>query len=123
MPDIIENTTEARQVAVISVSVQIFPISTPGKPLLECRSLLPATSLLRRTPDIVTSNHDRARQDMLAFHLRFVGATELPRYLSESDVEQLFRLISDDAAAIRKRFRSDLRLGVSVQLVFLLSFP
>ncbi len=56
---------------------------------------------------------------MLAFHLRFVGATELPRSLSESDVEQLFRLSSDAAAAIRKRFRSDLRLGVSVQLVFL----
>jgi len=52
-------------------------------------------------------------------HLRFVGATELPRSLSDFDVEQSFRLSQADVAAIRERFRADRRLGVALQLVVL----
>jgi hypothetical protein len=52
-------------------------------------------------------------------HLRFVGATELPKSLSDFDVEQSFRIITADVAAIRERFRADRRLGVALQLVFL----
>ena len=52
-------------------------------------------------------------------HLRFVGATELPRSISDFDVEQSFRISNADIAAIRERFRADRRLGVALQLVFL----
>jgi len=52
-------------------------------------------------------------------HLRFVGATELPKSLSDFDVEQSFRISAADIAAIRERFRADRRLGVALQLVFL----
>lgn len=56
---------------------------------------------------------------MRPIHLRFVGATELPKTLSDFDVQQSFRISSADVAAIRERFRADRRLGVAVQLVFL----
>jgi uncharacterized cupredoxin-like copper-binding protein len=38
------------------------------------------------------------------FRQRFVGATELPKTLTEFDVEQSFQLSRDDLDAIRKRF-------------------
>lgn len=56
---------------------------------------------------------------MRPIHLRFVGATELPRTLSDFDVQQSFRISSTDVAAIRERFRADRRLGVALQLVVL----
>lgn len=56
---------------------------------------------------------------MRPIHLRFVGAVELPKSLSTFDVEQSFRLSSDDVAAIRTRFRADRRLGAALQLVVL----
>ena len=57
---------------------------------------------------------------MRSIHLRFVGATELPKSLTDFDVEQSFRISSADVAAIREeRFRPDHRLGVALQLVFL----
>jgi hypothetical protein len=54
-----------------------------------------------------------------SYHLRFVGADQLPRTLSEFDVDRFFSLLPDDAKAITERFRADRRLGVAVQLVFL----
>ena len=56
---------------------------------------------------------------MRPIHLRFVGATELPKSLSDFDVEHSFRISAADIAAIRERFRADRRLGVALQLVFL----
>lgn len=56
---------------------------------------------------------------MRPIHLRFVGATELPKSLSDFDVEQSFRISNADIAAIRERFRADRRLGAALQLVFL----
>ncbi len=56
---------------------------------------------------------------MRPIHLRFVGATELPRSLSDFDVEQSFRISQADVAAIRERFRADRRLGAALQLVVL----
>ena len=56
---------------------------------------------------------------MAGFHLRFVGSKELPKSLSDFDVEQSFKLSSGDIAAIRERFRTDRRLGAAVQLVVL----
>ena len=56
---------------------------------------------------------------MRPIHLRFVGATELPKSLSYFDVDQSFRISAADIAAIRERFRADRRLGVALQLVFL----
>lgn len=56
---------------------------------------------------------------MRPIHLRFVGATELPKSLSEFDVEQSFRISGTDVAAIRERFRADRRLGAALQLVVL----
>ncbi|PZP99185.1 MAG: hypothetical protein DI587_11040 [Variovorax paradoxus] len=67
------------------------------------------------------SAHDGTAEggNMRPIHLRFVGATELPKTLSDFDVQQSFRISSADVAAIRERFRADRRLGVAVQLVFL----
>lgn len=56
---------------------------------------------------------------MRALHLRFVGAADLPRSLSDFDVEQSFRLSSEDVEAIRKRFAPAFRLGAAVHLTFL----
>ena len=56
---------------------------------------------------------------MRPIHLRFVGAAELPRSLSNFDVEQSFRISTADTAAIRERFRTDRRLGAALQLVVL----
>ena len=56
---------------------------------------------------------------MSTYQRRFVGAEQLPRHLSEFDVEQFFRLLPADVIAIRDRFRADRRLGPALQLVFL----
>lgn len=56
---------------------------------------------------------------MAGFHLRFVGSKELPKSLSDFDVEQSFKLSSEDIAAILERFRTDGRLGAGLQLVVL----
>ena len=56
---------------------------------------------------------------MSTYHRRFVGVTQLPRLLSEFDVEHFFRLLPDDVTAIRERFRADRRLGPALQLVVL----
>jgi len=54
---------------------------------------------------------------LTTFRQRFVGATELPKSLTDFDVEQSFQLSSNDVEVIRRRFRSDRRLGAAVQLV------
>ena len=54
---------------------------------------------------------------MTTFRQRFVGATELPKSLTEFDVEQSFQLSTEEVETIRRRFRTDRRLGVAVQLV------
>jgi TnpA family transposase len=51
-----------------------------------------------------------------SFRQRFVGATELPKSLTEFDVEQSFQLSNDDLEAIRKRFRTTGRLAAAIQL-------
>lgn len=56
---------------------------------------------------------------MTTFRQRFVGARELPKTLSDFDVEQSFQLSKADIEAIRKRFRTAGRLGAAVQLVAL----
>jgi hypothetical protein len=56
---------------------------------------------------------------MSGYHERFLGAEELPRTLSEFDVEQFFELTPADVLAIKGRFRADRRLGPALQLVFL----
>lgn len=53
---------------------------------------------------------------MTTFRQRFVGATELPKSLTEFDVEQSFQLSKDDLEAIRKRFRTTGRLAAAIQL-------
>lgn len=53
---------------------------------------------------------------MTSFRQRFVGATELPKSLTEFDVEQSFQLSNDDLEAIRKRFRTTGRLAAAIQL-------
>lgn len=54
---------------------------------------------------------------MTTFRQRFVGAHDLPKSLSEFDVEQSFQLSKADIEAIRSRFRTAGRLGAAVQLV------
>ncbi|MFN3809026.1 MAG: DUF4158 domain-containing protein [Roseateles asaccharophilus] len=54
---------------------------------------------------------------MTTFRQRFVGATELPKSLTDFDVEQSFQLSTQDVETIRRRFRTDRRLGAAVQLV------
>src|SRR2546428_11101346 len=56
---------------------------------------------------------------MSTYYLRFVGTDELPKSLSEFDVQQFFYLTPDEIAAIHGRFRADRRLGPALQLVFL----
>jgi hypothetical protein len=56
---------------------------------------------------------------MASFHLRFVGATDLPKSLSQFDVDQSFRLGLEDIEAVLARFRADQRLGAALQLVFI----
>ena len=53
----------------------------------------------------------------MSFQQRFIGATELPKSLTELDVGLSFRLSSADAEELRKKFR-DKRLGAAVLLVF-----
>lgn len=56
---------------------------------------------------------------MTAFRQRFVGVTELPKSLSDFDVEQSFRLTSEEIDAIRKKFNTAGRLGGALQLVLI----
>jgi TnpA family transposase len=51
------------------------------------------------------------------FHLRFVGAVELPKSLSQMDVDESFRLSQKDIADVRQGFKGA-RLGAALQLVF-----
>lgn len=55
---------------------------------------------------------------MSSFHLRFVGAFELPKSLSAMDVEESFCLSDKDIADIRENFKGT-RLGAALQLVFI----
>lgn len=55
---------------------------------------------------------------MSSFHLRFVGAVELPKSLSEMDVDESFRLSEKDIADVREKFKGA-RLGAALQLVFI----
>lgn len=50
------------------------------------------------------------------FRQRFVGVSELPKSLTDFDVEHSFQLSSEELEAIRKRFRTAGRLGAAVQL-------
>ena len=54
---------------------------------------------------------------MSIFHLRFVGAVELPKSLSQMDVDESFRLSQKDIADVRQGFKGA-RLGAALQLVF-----
>lgn len=55
---------------------------------------------------------------MSSFHLRFVGAVELPKSLSEMDVDESFRLSEKDVTDVREKFKGA-RLGAALQLVFI----
>lgn len=56
---------------------------------------------------------------MTAFRQRFVGITDLPKVLSEFDVEQSFRLFTEEIDAIRGKFNTSGRLGAALQLVLI----
>ena len=56
---------------------------------------------------------------MSSYYLRFVGAEQLPKILSEFDFEHFFHLTPEDVAVIKERFRADYRLGPALQLVLL----
>jgi hypothetical protein len=56
---------------------------------------------------------------MFSYSRRFIGAKQLPRSLSELDVELFFKLLPAEVGAIRDQFRQDHRLGPALQLVFL----
>ncbi len=55
-----------------------------------------------------------ARNALTVFHRRIVGATELPKSLTDLDVEVLLRLSAQDVDAIRSRFRGDGRVGAAL---------
>ena len=54
---------------------------------------------------------------MSSYYLRFVGAEQLPKTLSEFDFEHFFHLTPEDVAVIKERFRADYR--PALQLVLL----
>jgi TnpA family transposase len=56
---------------------------------------------------------------MPAYHRRFIGATVLPKTLSEADVELCFALSAADIAALRQRFNFKHRLAAALQLTVL----
>lgn len=56
---------------------------------------------------------------MASFYRRFVGATTLPKSLSQTDVDESFSLSDGDVEAIRSSFRGVGRLGAGIQLVVL----
>jgi len=102
---------------VISFFVQASALQHTGKPCIGrvavYYSVIPGTAA-----DIVELPAT-GRKTVRTIHLRFVGAVELPKSLSVFDVEQSFRLSSEDVVAIRARFRADRRLGAALQLVVL----
>ena len=57
------------------------------------------------------------RTPLASFYRRFVGATTLPKSLSQNDVDENFSLSDGDVDAIRSSFRSVGRLGAGIQLV------
>lgn len=54
---------------------------------------------------------------MSIFQLRFVGAVELPKSLSQMDVDECFRLSEKEVSEVTKKFKGA-RLGAALQLVF-----
>ncbi|MGL4233986.1 MAG: Tn3 family transposase, partial [Casimicrobium sp.] len=54
-----------------------------------------------------------------SFYRRFVGATRLPRNLSEEEIEQHFALPSEDLTEVKKRFNTESHLGAVLQLAVL----
>jgi TnpA family transposase len=56
---------------------------------------------------------------MPAYHRRYVGATVLPKTLSQADVELCFSLTAADVAAVRQAFTTKHRLAAGLQLVVL----
>ena len=54
---------------------------------------------------------------MASFHLRFVGASSLPKSLSKIEIDESFCLSDGDITVIRSRFRGIGRLGAAIQLV------
>jgi TnpA family transposase len=56
---------------------------------------------------------------MPAYHRRFIGATVLPKTLSEGDVDLCFSLTAADVAALRQGFNTKHRLAAALQLVVL----
>ena len=56
---------------------------------------------------------------MASYYRRFVGATALPKSLSQTDVDESFSLSDGDVDAIRSGFRGVGRLGAGIQLVVL----
>lgn len=55
---------------------------------------------------------------MSIFQLRFVGAVELPKSLSQMDVDECFRLSEKELAEAKTKFKGA-RLGAALQLVFI----
>jgi hypothetical protein len=56
---------------------------------------------------------------MSTYVYRFVGLEALPGRLTDFDLQQFFELGTGDVEAIRQRFRSDRRVAVALQLLFL----
>jgi hypothetical protein len=56
---------------------------------------------------------------MSTYVYRFVGLEVLPGRLTHFDIQQFFELGTGDVDAIRQRFRSDRRVAVALQLLFL----
>lgn len=64
-------------------------------------------------------HHAIWRTPLASFYRRFVGATTLPKSLSQTDVDESFSLSDGDVDAIRSSFRGVGRLGAGIQLVVL----
>ena len=56
---------------------------------------------------------------LLAWQLRYLGWQTLPADLSTFDIERFFTFADPDLAAIRSRYKDELRLGAALQIGFL----
>ena len=56
---------------------------------------------------------------LLAWQLRYLGWQSLPADLSTFDIERFFTFSDPDLAAIRSRYKDELRLGAALQVGFL----
>ena len=56
---------------------------------------------------------------LLAWQLRYLGWQTLPTDLSTFDIERFFTFADADLAAIRSRYKDELRLGAALQIGFL----